>query len=70
MRTNETTIPIEARIPKSFSAGIGLTTFVRKPIAVVTVASARATPTVPMAFLMPPDTSSPSPTSSRYREVR
>ena len=61
----DTTIPTAASTPKSFNAGTGLSTLVRKPMAVVTVASARAIPTVPMAVRMAPSTSWPRPISSR-----
>ncbi len=70
MRTNAAPIPTAAKIPKSAMAVTGLNTLVRKPTAVVTVARTRATPTVLVAFEAAPLTSSPPPTSSRYRAVR
>ena len=65
MRMNEATIPREARMPKSARAGMGLTMLARNPIAVVTVASTSATPTVPIARVAPSVTPDPEPTSSR-----
>jgi hypothetical protein len=58
-------MPSDARMPKSASAGIGFTTLVRNPMAVVTVASTSATPTVPIARVAPMSTLAPAPTSSR-----
>ncbi len=70
MSRNAARIPTAERMPKSARAGTGLTTLVRNPTAVVTVARIKATPTVPIARPVAADTVRPSPSSSRYLAVR
>ena len=63
-------MPTADSTPKPCKALMSLVMFVRKPTAVVIVASTNEIPTVRMARLMAPSTLLPLAISSRYRVVR